>query len=177
VEDGMKPIETIYKGYRFRSRLEARWAVYFDAIGIVWEYEKEGYKFKNRIKYLPDFWLPQVNMWAEVKPNCFDEQELEKVELLVRETCYSCILLDGMPDKRSYGVVVFQDDELVVGGPGDCDCVISMYHGYPVGEGRFYSWTGGVDAHDFGPRGMFEDVTAAVEKARSARFEYGERGA
>ena len=26
-------IETAYKGYRFRSRLEARWAVFFDAIG------------------------------------------------------------------------------------------------------------------------------------------------
>ena len=27
----IKPIETHYKGYRFRSRLEARWAVFFDA--------------------------------------------------------------------------------------------------------------------------------------------------
>jgi hypothetical protein len=25
-----KAIETHYKGYRFRSRLEARWAVFFD---------------------------------------------------------------------------------------------------------------------------------------------------
>ena len=35
----IKPIETIYKGYRFRSRLEARWAVFFDALGIEYEYE------------------------------------------------------------------------------------------------------------------------------------------
>jgi hypothetical protein len=40
----MKPIETRYKGYRFRSRLEARWAVFFDAVGEGWEYEKEGYE-------------------------------------------------------------------------------------------------------------------------------------
>lgn len=33
----IKPIETKYKGYRFRSRLEARWAVFFDALGISWE--------------------------------------------------------------------------------------------------------------------------------------------
>ena len=26
----IKAIETYYKGYRFRSRLEARWAVFFD---------------------------------------------------------------------------------------------------------------------------------------------------
>ena len=30
---------TIYKGFRFRSRLEARWAVFFDQIGVRWEYE------------------------------------------------------------------------------------------------------------------------------------------
>lgn len=27
----IKAIDTYYKGYRFRSRLEARWAVFFDA--------------------------------------------------------------------------------------------------------------------------------------------------
>jgi hypothetical protein len=41
----IKPIETRYKGYRFRSRLEARWAVFFDTMEIPWEYEKEGFKF------------------------------------------------------------------------------------------------------------------------------------
>ena len=30
----VKPIETQYHGYRFRSRLEARWAVFFDVMGI-----------------------------------------------------------------------------------------------------------------------------------------------
>lgn len=36
-------IDTRYRGYLFRSRLEARWAVYFDAIGLRWEYEREGF--------------------------------------------------------------------------------------------------------------------------------------
>lgn len=39
---GMQAIQTRYKGYHFRSRLEARWAVFFDTLGILWEYEKEG---------------------------------------------------------------------------------------------------------------------------------------
>ncbi len=30
----IKAIETRYKGYRFRSRLEARWAVFFDALSV-----------------------------------------------------------------------------------------------------------------------------------------------
>jgi len=39
----IKAIETVYNGYKFRSRLEARWAVFFDALGIEYEYEKEGF--------------------------------------------------------------------------------------------------------------------------------------
>lgn len=37
-----KAIQTEYRGYLFRSRLEARWAVFFDACRIPWEYEPEG---------------------------------------------------------------------------------------------------------------------------------------
>ena len=66
----MKAIETVYKGYRFRSRLEARWAVFFDALGIEWEYEIEGFELANGMRYLPDFWLPTFNggTWCEIKP-------------------------------------------------------------------------------------------------------------
>lgn len=45
----------MYNGYRFRSRLEARWAVFFDALGVKYEYEPEGYKLPNGMCYLPDF--------------------------------------------------------------------------------------------------------------------------
>lgn len=64
----LKAIETRYKGYRFRSRLEARWAVFFDALGVKWEYEPEGYHLPSG-PYLPDFLLPEVDAWIEVKPN------------------------------------------------------------------------------------------------------------
>ena len=51
----MQAIETRYKGYRFRSRLEARWAVFFDAWGVTWEYEPEGFIVPGYGYYLPDF--------------------------------------------------------------------------------------------------------------------------
>jgi hypothetical protein len=35
-DKGIVAIPTRYKGYHFRSRLEARWAVFFDALGIKW---------------------------------------------------------------------------------------------------------------------------------------------
>jgi hypothetical protein len=69
VNANIKPIETIYKGYRFRSRLEARWAVFLDAMGIEWTYEREdGVDLGDLGWYLPDFWLPKEREWLEVKP-------------------------------------------------------------------------------------------------------------
>lgn len=67
-------IPTIHKGTQFRSRLEARWAVVFDELGIKWEYEPECFNLPSG-KYLPDFRLPSLwsgvfsgGIWAEVKP-------------------------------------------------------------------------------------------------------------
>ena len=50
----IKPIETHWRGYRFRSRLEARWAVFMDHLGVEWVYEPEGFSLRSGY-YLPDF--------------------------------------------------------------------------------------------------------------------------
>jgi hypothetical protein len=63
----IKPIETVYKGYRFRSRLEARWAVFFDTLKIEYKYEIEGFQNQFGYKYLPDFYFPESKTWVEVK--------------------------------------------------------------------------------------------------------------
>ncbi len=62
-----QPITTIYNGYKFRSRLEARWAVFFAANRLPYEYETEGFTLDDGTKYLPDFWLPSLKMWVEIK--------------------------------------------------------------------------------------------------------------
>jgi hypothetical protein len=51
----LTPIETRYRSYRFRSRLEARWRVFFQTLGVPWEYEPQGYKLSDGRWYLPDF--------------------------------------------------------------------------------------------------------------------------
>jgi hypothetical protein len=70
----IQPIPTWYAGCYFRSRLEARWAVFFQTLGIRWQYEAQGYDCQWRLSladgtfpYLPDFWLPDLAMHAEVK--------------------------------------------------------------------------------------------------------------
>lgn len=69
----IRAIETRYRGYRFRSRLEARWAVLFDHLGVRWEYEKEGFSLPSG-PYLPDFYVEVQGQafWVEVKPNTKD---------------------------------------------------------------------------------------------------------
>ena len=76
----IKPIETIYNGYRFRSRLEARWAVFFDEAGIEYEYEPEGFVLEDGIRYLPDFFLPQLKAYVEIKRKNLNEDELADAE-------------------------------------------------------------------------------------------------
>jgi len=64
----IKAIETVYNGYRFRSRLEARWAVFFDALGVEYQYEPEGLELEEQGRYLPDFYIPHINTYLEIKP-------------------------------------------------------------------------------------------------------------
>lgn len=94
-------IETLpsyWRGTCFRSRTEARWAVFFDAIGLRWEYEPEGFKLEDGTWYLPDFWLPDMGMWSEVKPaSGATDDERRKIEMLVQGSRRRCALLAGAP--------------------------------------------------------------------------------
>lgn len=72
----IQAIQTRYAGCYFRSRLEARWAVFFDAMRIRWQYEPQGILVSKRLEpwsddpprpYLPDFLLPDLALWVEVK--------------------------------------------------------------------------------------------------------------
>ena len=102
----IKAIETVYNGYKFRSRLEARWAVFFDALGIKYEYEKEGYE-KDGICYLPDFALPNMylrgkkfkNIFVEIKPKAHEltEDESKKIAVAIDED-NALILFCGPPE-------------------------------------------------------------------------------
>jgi len=79
----IKAIQTRYKGHLFRSRLEARWAVVLDALGVKWHYEAEGYDLGADLGYyLPDFWLPELNTFLEIKAESPNEQEWQKLATL-----------------------------------------------------------------------------------------------
>lgn len=63
-------IPTVYKGIRFRSRLEARWAYIFDRFGWKWEYEPFDLQ-----GYIPDFMVGFLSPTLfEIKPGTTIEE-------------------------------------------------------------------------------------------------------
>ncbi len=99
-------LETRYAGCRFRSRLEARWAVFFDQAGVRWQYEPEAFGLPAGA-YLPDFFLPDLRsrcdsgvvrrrgLWVEVKP--FYDVHDPRFASLAIETGVRVAVLDEPP--------------------------------------------------------------------------------
>ena len=110
----IKPINTVYNGYRFRSRLEARWAVYFDLLHVKYEYESEGYVLENGITYLPDFYLPDVKAFFEVKPYHMETGDMSaargKLELLAKAKDCFAMICRGDPVDNEIRIYPFHED-------------------------------------------------------------------
>ena len=63
----MKAVPRNYKGVEFRSTLEADWAYTLDVLDIAWNYEPVALELGDGTRYLPDFYLPTITTWLEVK--------------------------------------------------------------------------------------------------------------
>lgn len=92
----MKILPTLYKGITYRSRMEARWAVFFDFLKIRHEYESEGYELDG-FTYLPDFWLPDHDFFVEIKPVSPTLDESAKAAALAEFTKKTVFVFCGNP--------------------------------------------------------------------------------
>lgn len=136
----VRALETRYQGYRFRSRLEARWAVWFDAMGLEWQYEEEGFDLGG-VRYLPDFHLtgPDIDLYVEVKPPCeISQAESDKIAAFLHHKGPELLILMGPPGAKgpggAHGVLArhheqdgacalhFQDVQV-----GECPCCGGLY--------------------------------------------------
>ena len=125
----LKPIETCYDGYKFRSRLEARWAVFFHEAGIEYQYEPEGFSLPDGSWYLPDFYLPWFGMYIEIKPKDIDEKLIDKAERKI-----SNLLNSYNPNTGRKCIVV----GLFVGDPLDNDMRICFDYCDDEGGGTIW---------------------------------------
>jgi hypothetical protein len=180
----IQAIETRYAGHRFRSRLEARWAVFFDTLGIRWEYEPQGYVLKGTA-YLPDFTLHLPDdraVFAEIKHADTDEHEGEHVDLcrtLARESGRYVLLLTGVPAHRLYHQFTpnLEADSFTAAFFRDHGPMLFTADEYWFQLVELNPETGVFEfTHDDrGLRKSFgQGLVDAVKAARSARFEHGE---
>lgn len=163
----IKAIETHYGGCRFRSRLEARFAIFFDALGIKWEYEPEGFE-TSAGRYLPDFQIypgqPHGGpTWFEVKRERAPDDPRHRA--FVEGSQIPLVIAKGIPrsaaDQQAHLVRMWPGTERVS----------------PVA----FQWIGDrktspVPTLTGGPRRSCPPIDAAYTAARSARFEHGEVG-
>lgn len=137
----MKAIETYYNGYRFRSRLEARWAVFFDKANIKYEYETEGFQFDDGTAYLPDFYLPWFRCYVEIKPGSICGAELEEAERkcgLLFEEKGDCITMLCIGDPYDWNVTVYCNDSTDSSG-GSSEWDVDFFEGcwFDGGDGSY----------------------------------------
>lgn len=76
----IQALETRWKGFRFRSRLEARWSVFFHTLKLDWYYEPQGFRLSQKMFYLPDYYVVEPAWWFEIKP--YEPQGFDRTKLL-----------------------------------------------------------------------------------------------
>lgn len=86
----IKSIPTTYDGIQFRSRLEAKYAAFFDLCGWKWSYEPEGFD-----GWIPDFSLGEVPTLVEVKPFTTADEWRECVQKIIKSGCRERVVLLG----------------------------------------------------------------------------------
>lgn len=163
-EQRIRAIETPWHGHRFRSRLEARWAIFFTTLKIEFWYEPEGFDLGGGEWYLPDFYLPQLKIYVEVKPEALLALEMRRAQTLACKLGRHVLLLVGPPDFRRYDVIFSAGDGYFT----PADAVLDVYQfRKQFQEGRLNSCLGhGFDSEDF-----FSPVyKQAVYIARGERF-------
>lgn len=156
----IRAIETSYKGYRFRSRLEARWAVFFDAVNLRWEYEAEGYDVDGNW-YLPDFVVSigRCAVYIEIKPKTIGTEEFMRLHRFVLRNQGSLILLEGSPGGTTYEDPASYRATLIVGALTDLQnlaphALLDIIEGVAVFEEKLVKLRdSGVDIKGFGDWG------------------------
>lgn len=158
-------LPTTYAGHTFRSRLEARFAVLFDGLAIRWEYEPEGFELPSGL-YVPDFWLPQLRAWVEVKPDpeCVVESPgWERAHDLMAFTGQTVLMAPGL-DHFGAGETIYLRLPATTGHKCDYVTLVEL-------SGRLTivscAWAG-----DVGPRPLrSRRVAEATARAKAATFE------
>lgn len=116
-DDHLEAVPTDYQGTRFRSRLEATWAETLDRLGVTWEYEPELITLPSGVRYLPDFRLPAIGAWLEVKGD--GVPRIEKTHEFARAMACACNPLACECRWRGGEIIIVGHPPRILRRPGD----------------------------------------------------------
>lgn len=88
--DAFKAIATTYRGFNFRSRLEAKYACFFDLCKWSWSYEPKDFN-----GWIPDFALGELARLVEIKPFFHDEEWTDAKKKVMDSGCKESVILIG----------------------------------------------------------------------------------
>lgn len=86
--------KTMYKGIEMKSRLESKIAFFLDCLEIKWEYEPKVFMLSLGFIYIPDFYLPELKMWIEVK-GIIEEHNKEISRAFVKDNNTELMLISS----------------------------------------------------------------------------------
>lgn len=109
----IKPQPVTYRGVTYRSTTEGSWAAFFDVMGIDYNYEEEWYRTKFG-GYMPDFYLPYIDLYVEIKrefPDWMTIRETDKLMDLCQKLSKRGIVLFGRPKPGQMAFLIDGDGE------------------------------------------------------------------
>lgn len=131
--------EVIYNGQKYRSTLEARWAMFFDLAHIKFVYELQTfycgtYDDCSDVFYEPDFYLPEYDIYCEVKAtetqlaHSFINKIQYAIDFNQTDISRKGLLILGQIPKYNYSIPVFK--------------YLYCYKGICAGNALFDVWRG-----------------------------------
>lgn len=91
-----------YKGEMYHSATEAAYAAYWDLINFSYIHWPETFVFPSGRWYTPDFYLPEVDAYVEVKNGADISSGAILVSYLGLLTAKTAILVDGKPKNSTW---------------------------------------------------------------------------
>lgn len=192
----MKAKRTLYKDYYFRSKLEAKWAVFFDLMNIPFVYEPEAFICKNGSQYTPDFYLPEAilrdgnDMKITKIQKCFDDVILKPRKPGIYLEIKPLIYLDADSYEKRISSAINKPLILLCGDPVEAliseseknlqlspwwdNYIVFMYcdkcHSYKFeyNEGNYYQCP---QCHE-SISNDFREISKQCIKARNFRFQF-----
>lgn len=92
-----------HNGYKLRSYTELMWVKVMEAAEIFYLYEPELVRVDDGF-YLPDFWLPNVGVYLEVKGQAPTREEIQKADAVMARTGREVFFLVGLPQADDHGI-------------------------------------------------------------------------